>query len=126
MVKKLQESAGNRQELIDMCDKLYSKADDLGLGEAAEEILDNHNAAENDSLYPDEGFFGSMSNEDLTRAIQDLVDLIDNAKKIVSVAFDLQVPKDMTEDRVQRMIIGALSGHDIEVSGFMEIHTVLD
>lgn len=126
MIKRLTESSDNRQELIDMCDKLYNKADDLGLGEAAEEILDNHNAAENDSLYPDEGLFGSMSDEDLTRTIQDLVDLIDNSKKIVSVAFDLQVPKDMTETRIQNMIIEALNRSGAEVSGYMEVHTVLD
>lgn len=50
MIKRLQESSDNRQELVNMCDKLYG----------------------NDSIYPNEGLFGTMTNENITKAIEAL------------------------------------------------------
>ena len=50
MIKRLQESSDNRQELVNMCDKLYG----------------------NDSIYPDEELFGTMTNENITKAIEAL------------------------------------------------------
>lgn len=72
--QKLNESI-SRQELMDLVDSMYDKCNYLGLISEAEEIFRRNNASEDDSD-PNEGFYKTMSNQDLENVYEELMNLL--------------------------------------------------
>lgn len=60
---------------MDLVDSMYDKCNYLGLISEAEEIFRRNNASEDDSD-PNEGFYKTMSNQDLENAYEELMNLL--------------------------------------------------
>ena len=74
---------------MDLVDSAYKKCDEFGLIKDAERILDSNNASEDDSD-PEEGFYKTMSNQDLENAYKQLTALLPqiSAKELVKEIID--------------------------------------
>ena len=82
--KAIQITASSRSQLIDEIDKMYGTAFKIGesVVEKVEKILEKHNASEDDSD-PNEGFFVTMSDEDLVKTIEELKPLFNISDRVI-------------------------------------------
>ena len=96
--QKLNEST-SRQELMDLVDSIYEKCNYLGLQDEAEEIFRRNHASEDDSD-PNEGFYKTMSNQDLENAYKELMNLLPRISEDELITAILDAVRNIDSDAI--------------------------
>lgn len=104
----------NRKQLIDKIDKYYESESVYDkYGSQIEEILDAHHANPDDS--GDEGFYSTMSIDDLTKSLEEIEELVGKSR-VLAIQFDVEVPDGVYAEEVISFFNDALA--DSIVQGF--------
>lgn len=96
--QKLNEST-SRQELMDLVDSIYEKCNYLGLQDEAEEIFRRNHASEDDGD-PNEGFYKTMSNQDLENAYKELMNLLPRISEDELITAILDAVRNIDSDAI--------------------------
>lgn len=84
---------------MDLVDSIYEKCNYLGLQDEAEEIFRRNHASEDDSD-PNEGFYKTMSNQDLENAYKELMNLLPRISEDELITAILDAVRNIDSDAI--------------------------